>query len=236
MLTPADAPSLPKETMTKLKSSAEAKKMLGEHTLFGKVNVYTLQPLPDHIDLEYVLSTIEARLPSVFFHDIDSVFIGHFKEFEQRQVNAFYSDGALFITNDQSTDEDLLDDIVHETAHAVERMFPEYIYDHSLQVEFVGKRKRLWNRLKQHGWNVDLDDFVQLGYQQELDELFYMEIGYPELSSHTVDLFNSPYGATSIQEYWANGFEGFFLRSPQRIKDLSPQIYNKITTLTNKYK
>jgi len=222
--------------MFNLKPSEQAKKELGEHSLFGRVNIYTLQPLPDHIDLEYVIETIRKRVPSVFFHDVDSIFIGRFKEFEEKDVNAFYSDGALFITNEQTTDEDLLDDIVHETAHAVERMFPEYIYDHDLESEFVGKRKRLFQRLKSDGWDVDLDDFVQVGYSKDFDELLYMEIGYPILSAHTVDLFNSPYGATSIQEYWANGFEGFFLKNPQRIKEISPQIYNKITTLINKYR
>tara|TARA_R110000824_G_scaffold28179_7_gene94966 strand:- start:243 stop:911 length:669 start_codon:yes stop_codon:yes gene_type:complete len=222
--------------MLNFKPSGQVKKELGEHTLFGRVNVYTLQSLPEHIDLEYVIETVEERVPSIFFHDIDSIFIGYFKEFEERDVNAFYSDAALFITNDQTTDEDLLDDIVHETAHAVERMFPEYIYDHDLELEFVGKRKRLFQRLKSDHWDVDLDDFVQVGYSKDFDNLLYAEIGYPVLSAHTVDLFNSPYGATSIQEYWANGFEGFFLKSPNRIRGISPQIYNKITTLINKYK
>jgi len=222
--------------MFNLKSSEQVRKELGEHSLFGRVNIYTLQPLPDHIDLEYVIETIRKRVPSVFFHNIDSIFIGYFKEFEEKDINAFYSDGALFITNEQTTNEDLLDDIIHETAHAVERMFPEHIYDHNLESEFVGKRKRLFQRLKSDGWNVDLDDFVQVGYSNDFDDLLYMEIGYPILSAHTVDLFNSPYGATSIQEYWANGFEGFFLKNPQRIKEISPQIYNKITTLINKYR
>ena len=222
--------------MFNLKSSKEVRRELGEHSLFGRVNVYTLQPLPDHIDLEYIIETLEEKIPSVFFHDIDSVFIGYFKEFSERDINAFYSDGALFITNEQMTDEDLLDDIVHETAHAVERMFPEYIYDELLEAEFAGKRKRLFQRLKSDGWDVDLDDFAQVGYSKHFDEFLYKEVGYPVLSAHTTDLFNSPYGATSIQEYWANGFEGFFLKSPQRIKKISPELYNKITTLINKYR
>ena len=222
--------------MFNLKSSEQARKELGEHSLFGKVNVYTLQPLPDHIDLEYIIETLEKKIPSVFFHDIDSIFIGYFKEFAERDINAFYSDGALFITNEQMTEEDLLDDIVHETAHAVERMFPEYIYDELLEAEFAGKRKRLFQRLKSDGWGVDLDDFVQVGYSKHFDDFLYKEVGYPVLSAHTTDLFNSPYGATSIQEYWANGFEGFFLKSPQRIEKISPEIYNKITTLINKYR
>lgn len=226
----------PKHKVSMFKSNREAKDQLGEHTIFNRVNVYTLQPLPDHIDLAEVIDEIEESIPQIFFHDIDSIFIGHFKEFEERQVNAFYSDGALFITNNQSTDEDLLDDIVHETAHSVERQFPDFIYDVSMQNEFLSKRKVLFDRLRANGYNVSLDDFMDMGYSEYFDQLLYMEIGYPTLATITSDIFNSPYGATSIQEYWANGFEGFFVKGAGRIKAISPQVYKKITTLTNQYK
>jgi len=217
-------------------NSEQAKQKLGEYVIFGTINVYTLRPLPANIDLQVTLDTIEERIPRVFFHNIDSIYIGHFEEFEKKDVNAFYSHGALFITNEQSSQEDLLDDIVHEAAHAVEKMFPEYIYDASLENEFLLKREKLFNRLKRENWDVKISQFLDTQYTREFDELLYMEIGYPLLTSLTYDLFNSPYGVTSIQEYWANGFEAYFLGDAQRIKSLSPQIYKKIITLTQKYK
>jgi len=219
-----------------LKSSRAARKDLGEYTLFGKINVYTLAPVPEVVDVSYVLDVIEEKIPSVFFHDIDSIFIGEFKEFVERDVNAFYSDGAIFVTNWQDSNEDLLDDIVHEAAHAVWRMFPEYIYDDNLEQEFFGKRKRLFHRLRGEGWKISIGPFLKMEYSKEFDEFLYMEIGYPILTNLTFDLFNSPYGITSFQEYWANGFEGFFVDDPYRIKSISPEIYNKITTLINKYR
>jgi hypothetical protein len=218
------------------KSADTAREVLGEYLLFSSINVYTLRPLPDNVSLLSVLGTIEERIPQVFFHNIDSIYIGHFEEFEKRSINAFYSHGALFVTNDQSSEADLIDDIVHETAHAVEKMFPEHIYDASLESEFLSKREKLFNRLKREGWDFKISQFLDTHYTREFDELLYMEIGYPSLASLTHDLFNSPYGITSLQEYWANGFEAYFLGDAQRIKSLSPQVYKKITTLIEKYK
>jgi len=221
--------------MIGLKSSKEAQRELGEYTLFGSTRVYTIEPLPEDLDLHFVLDTIEKKIPKVFFYDIDSIFIGQFKEFVERDVNAFYSDGAIFVTNHQDDEQDLLDDIVHEAAHAVERVFPEYIYDGHLEREFLLKRKTLFHRLQSDKHSVDIDSFLDVKYSREFDEFLYLEIGYPLLTSLTFDLFNSPYAITSLQEYWANGFEGFFTGDPMRIKSISPEIYKKIVTLTDKH-
>ena len=218
------------------KSSEEIQKKIGEHTLFGAIQVYTLESLPENIDLHAVLRVIEEKIPRIFFHDIDSIFIGQFKEFYEKNINAFYSDGAIFATNHQESDEDLLNDIVHEIAHSVERMFPEHIYDEHLEGEFLTKRKKLFHRLKAEGHHFDPQPFLEVGFSTEFDEFLYMEVGYPLLTSLTFDLFNSPYAITSLQEYWANGFEGFFVADPYRIKSISPEVYNKITTLINKYR
>lgn len=217
------------------KSSQDARQLLGEHVLFGKINVYTMAPLPEYVDLDYVLEVIEDTVPSMFFHNVDSIFIGEFKEFSERSVNAFYADGAIFVTNSQDSDEDLLDDIVHEVAHAVEKVYPQYFYDESLEHEFLSKRKKLWHRLKAE--DIDLhqkqgvERFMDPAYSKEFDHFLYLEIGYPILTSLTFDLFNSPYAITSLQEYWANGFEAFYTGDALRIKSLSPEIYKKIAAL-----
>ena len=222
-------------TSLNFKSSEEAKKELGEYILFGSIQVYTIKPLPDNVNLGSVLQTIEEKVPKVFFHNVDSIYIGQFKEFEERHVNAFYSDRAIFVTNHQDNSEDLLDDIVHETAHAVERMFPAYIYDHYLEHEFLSKREKLFRRLKAEDWDVKIGPFLEAEHSQEFDQFLYMNIGYPLLTSLTSDLFNSPYAITSLQEYWANGFEHYFIGDSQRIKNISPTLYKKIITLTDKY-
>ncbi len=37
-----------------------------------------------------------------------------------RSFNSVYEDGAIYITNDQDDELDMVDDIVHEAAHAIE--------------------------------------------------------------------------------------------------------------------
>ena len=59
------------------------------------------------------------------------------------------------------------------------------------------------------------------------------EVGYPTLLSLTMGLFVSPYGATSIQEYFANGFEKYFLDNPLTVRDMSPVLYRKIEEIIN---
>jgi hypothetical protein len=44
-------------------------------------------------------------------------------------------------------------------------------------------------------------------------------------------LFVSPYGATSLQEYFANGFEKYYLGESKAVKDISPVLYNVLYSL-----
>ena len=65
----------------------------------------------------------------------------------------------------------------------------------------------------------------------EFDNLLYKEIGYPILANLTSGLFVSPYGATSIREYFANAFEHYFLNDLTSVKLISPTAYDKIQEL-----
>ena len=47
-------------------------------------------------------------------------------------------------------------------------------------------------------------------YVLEFDEFLYKTVGYDLLRDLTVELFVSPYAATSLREYFANGFEHYF--------------------------
>ena len=54
-----------------------------------------------------------------------------------------YKDGAIYLSPEQDNEEDLLDDILHELAHAVEKKNEDLIYrDGRLEREFVMKIRR----------------------------------------------------------------------------------------------
>ena len=203
-----------------------------EKLFFNKATVFVKDPLPENVNIDRVLSLIEKRVPEHLAYGIDMVYIGQFQEFDDRDVNAVYKDGAIYVTNEQSDEKDMIDDIIHEIAHACEDTYHSLIYaDDKIQNEFVGKRRKLFEILKTEGYKVSLEDFLNTEYSREFDEFLYQEVGYDKLTFFTMGLFVSPYGATSYREYFANGFEHYFLNEPQYVKVVSPAVYEKIDGL-----
>ena len=204
--------------------------------IFGHTQVFLKDPLPDHINIDEVATKIENLLPNRLLKNIDMIYIGQFSILDDREVNALYADGAIYVTNDQVDIADMLDDIIHEVAHSLEEEFSMDIYgDSEVQDEFIGKRVRLKNIIANQGFDIDLEryDFLNPEYSPELDEFFYKEIGYPLLTSMTRGLFNSAYACTSLREYFANGFEAFYLGDRSYLNTISPKLYKKIVNLHN---
>ena len=57
------------------------------------------------------------------------------------------------------------------------------------------------------------------------------DVGYATLTQLTVGLFLSPYGVTSLAEYFAEGFESYVLRDKKSVKEISPACFIKINGL-----
>ena len=127
----------------------------GIYYLNGEIPVWSDDPLPEYISLSAVINKIEKIIPPAYFRYIHAVKIGTYSEMIDREINAMYKDGVLYVSNLQADETDMLDDIIHEIAHAVEENNSEIIYeDETIMVEFLGKRKRLLDILKQEGYNV----------------------------------------------------------------------------------
>ena len=151
----------------------------GIYYLNNEIPVWSEDPLPEHINLRAVLDKIEQIMPSAYFRYVDAVKIGTFPEMIDRELNAMYLDGVLYISNFQASEEDMYDDIIHEIAHAVEDNNRDLIYgDERLMVEFLGKRKRLYSILKNQGYDVTLKELLNINYNEEFDMFLYQEIGY----------------------------------------------------------
>ena len=84
--------------------------------------------LNDDLNVEKVISKFESLLPKDFSSLIEMIIVGQFEEFEERSINAFYDSGTIYVSNIQDNFDDLLDDIIHETAHAVEEQYGFEIY------------------------------------------------------------------------------------------------------------
>ena len=222
--------------MNYISESAErAKKNSREKHIYGDKLVYIKDQLPYGFDLNYVLETIEKLIPRTFFSNIDSIYVGKFKNLDNGDLpfNAKYKDNALYITNDQDSENDMMDDIIHEVAHAVEERFEDQLYsDLAIENEFRGKRTTLYHFLDQEGFEPSLEKFNNVEYDKYFDHYLYNIIGYPKLSTLTTGLFYSPYAVTSYQEYFANGFEEYFLRDRGYLKRISPFLFDKLENIT----
>ena len=57
------------------------------------------QLLNDKIDVEKIVSDFERVVPRHLLEEVEMIIIGHFDEFEERDLTAFYKDGALHLSN-----------------------------------------------------------------------------------------------------------------------------------------
>ena len=99
-----------------------------------------------------------------------------------------------------------------------------------LKKEFLKKRKQLYNELSQK-YSIDDKYFRKTEYSKSLDQFFYKKVGYDTLSYFTEPLFVTPYSATSLREYFSDGFERYYLGDQNLIEDMCPVLYNKIKLL-----
>ena len=196
----------------------------------GDVYVVVKDPLPENVDLKSVLSRLEKVTPKAFTYNLECIFVGEFDVLEQRQAQAIYLDGAIYITNEQSSEEDLYDDLVHEIAHVVEEMSSLEIYgDNLVEREYLQKKKKMFDILSQEGYDVYSDfDLYNVEFDSEYDEFLYNDVGYDRLAILTPNIFASPYAATSLSEYFANGYEHYLTGARKDVKELSPNLFAKL--------
>jgi len=199
------------------------------------VQVYSKDPLiNDKVDMDSVVSRFESLLPDHIRDEVEMIIVGHFDEFEDRGINAFYKDGTLHVSNAQNDNEDLLDDLVHETAHSLEMVHGHIIYgDAKLRSEFLRKREHLYNILWKMGFKAPHEMFMDVEYDQEFDEFLHQDIGYDKLGEVLRGVFVTPYAATSLREYFATAFTEFYIHPDSHgyLKKVSPEVYNKLVVL-----
>ena len=99
-------------------------------------------------DFKQALEKLEKALPGYFLmQGIDVIYVGEFEDLRERDLNAAYADGAIYVLPEQSSEQDFLDDIVHEVAHSLEERFTDFIYgDGKIQQEYKEKYLKLSKR------------------------------------------------------------------------------------------
>ena len=211
------------------------KRMKDEYMING-VSVFIKDALPEEVNGEFIFDYISSRIPSYLMKNVEVIYVGQFPEMKERDINAFYENDAIYITNEQDDEMDMIEDIVHEVSHAVEHYNREAIYgDGKLQREFIAKRKRLSTLLSQK-FDVPNDFNINFEYDRAIDDFLYRDVGYDLLNQITVGIFPSAYAATSVSEYWAKGFEELFIGEKTSLKNLCPVLYKKLLGLIKELK
>ena len=190
--------------------------------------------LNDDLNVEKVISKFESLLPKDFSSLIEMIIIGQFEEFEERSINAFYDSGTIYVSNIQDDFDDLLDDIIHETAHAVEEQYGFEIYgDRKIHDEFLQKRMFLHDLL----WNMDYraprSFFKDVEFNQEFDDFLFKKVGYDNFRKASSGVFLTPYAATSLREYFATAFTEYYMDSNHKfLSKVAKAPFEKIISIS----
>jgi hypothetical protein len=166
----------------------------------------------EDIDVERVVAKAESVIPEHLLSEFEMIVIGWFKEFEDRDINAFYKDGVLHISSRQVDEKDMFDDIVHEIAHSVEETYSYEVYgDQAIKDEFLRKRQILHDKLWALGYKAPTQWFMETEYDKEFDEFLFEKVGKDKLRMICMGLFINAYAPVSLREYFATGFADYYL-------------------------
>jgi hypothetical protein len=214
------------------RTSKESNINFSEYKLFGEIEINILQPFDRDINLHKVLKKIELSIPEFYIYGLDSIYVGDFDFFKKNDTNARYHNGSIHVSNSQDDEEDMVDDIIHEIAHHVENMYMFEIYgDGKIENEFINKRVLTESILRNRDYPTGGVDFLNLEYSDSMDQFLHKEIGYESLEILLSGIFIRPYSATSLNEYFATGFEEYYLGDRRDLKNVSPKLYNKFSEI-----
>lgn len=207
-----------------------------DHYNLSGVDIFIKDALPEHVDPSFVFDYISSRVPFYFMGGVEIIYVGEFPEMVERDINAYYEDDAIYVTNKQDDEMDMIEDIIHEMSHAVEQRLGDLIYgDSALEREFRAKRERLEVRLKKH-YKTPPSFAINLEYDKGVDNFLYAEVGYDNLRQLIVGIFPTAYSVTSVSEYWAIGYEELFLGGKDKLKELCPVLYRKLLSAIDESK
>jgi hypothetical protein len=207
---------------------------IGEYRI-GETVILVKNSFTGNFEINNVIQTIK-NLPYSILSVADSICIGDFPFLKKRQIEAVYNDRMIYITNKQNSPEQFLKNLIHELAHGCEEQYYNDVYDdHSIKQEFISKRIKMYEILTAYGYDqFKKESYLNPEYEESFDKYLFQTIGYDKLGSLVRGVFLSPYAATSLREYFANGFEKYFLEGDEEINRVCPQLASKLAMFVQK--
>lgn len=216
-----------------IKASRKAIMERREFSIFNDIQVYIKDSLPDSVNMVSVIQKIENSIPSHLIYGVEVIVIGQFDVLDKRGVKAAFMDGGIYVTNDQKNNDDLFDDIVHEISHSIEQTHGSILFsDGELSNEYLGKKKRYIDILASDGHLIPPDITDTVKYSVEFDEFLHYELGFEKARQYCSGLFIDSYSSVSLSEYFATGFESYFVDlAGSDLAKISPVLHEKIEML-----
>lgn len=218
-----------------IKYKNDNSKMGNIYQIFDNLCLNIVHSIPKHIDIRFITNFIKNHVPQNFFNNVDGIYVVQLKEFDERSINAIFKDNTIYVTPNQSNEEDMIDDIVHELAHAIEKQYDNFLFsDMTIEREFLNKRRTFYHRLPKDSLTSDksfYQSFMEPQFSNEMDMYFYKDLGYENVEKIGGDLFCSPYAITALREYWANCFEIYVLGDKEVVRKKCPTVFHKIENL-----
>jgi hypothetical protein len=182
------------------------------------------------VNIDKVVNTLR-NLPLPILDVASAICIGDFFFLKKREVDALYDDRTIYITNEQENYQEFMKNLIHELAHGCEETYYGDIYgDSSIKDEFLSKREKMYQILSSYGYeNFPKESYLNPEYDEQFDFFLYKTVGYDKLGSLVRGIFLSPYASTSLREYFANGFEKYFLSDNEEVKRISPALFAKLS-------
>ena len=139
-----------------------------KHFIQNGINVFIKDSPSPSINIKSVIGKMINKIPNFLLRNLESIYVGQFKQLEDRDIQAMYENSSIFITNQHKDEDDMLDDLIHEVGHSVEEIYRHHIYfDRKIEKEFINKRKQLWHKLKKEGLDTNLSYFLETEYKSE---------------------------------------------------------------------
>lgn len=199
-------------------------------TIHG-VRFHSKDGLPPHISLSELKSQVNEIIPAKLFSGVKSVFIGDFEYLRSRGAQAISYNGSIFISNQQESSMEIVDDLAHELGHMVEKKYYHNIHSNpTLEKEFLQKKKLALDLLSQSSIK-STSAHLKASHDPALDDLLSNTIGLHNLEKTFANLVVTPYSLISLSEYFSEGLEFYLLNDVFYLQNLCPILYNVIETI-----
>jgi hypothetical protein len=218
--------------MNWIKESIKKSKTLKDHYKLHDIDVFIKDKFTTDLDFDFCLRQVASKIPSYLLSGIDIIYVGQFDFLNKREISAIYDKGAIYVTNVQEDEQDIIEDIIHEISHSLEERYSDFIYsDGKMMNEFLGKRKKLYFLLKAENQNPPVELQTKIEFDQNIDDYLYKQVGYKLLWSLVTGLFISPYSVTDLREYFAVGFEYYVQGDFTTVKQMCPTLFTRLEEL-----